>query len=160
MVYFCTIKTFFQFSKIRSGQWRTTKQLFFFGLINENMSLHSHTYIDLPNKAHSFFLKPYFFTGPTYYLCISTGMKVSVCGFRLLVMTQRNMPIKSNVNTGTWQLNWEARCQGHPGCCQHDWYNLTHPSSADWECRLAGITRMWLNDIWTQNKAHAGQKES
>ena len=28
-VYFCTVKTFFQFSKIRGGQWRTTKQLFF-----------------------------------------------------------------------------------------------------------------------------------
>ena len=29
-VYFCTVKTFFQFSKIRGGRWRTTKQLFFF----------------------------------------------------------------------------------------------------------------------------------
>ena len=28
-VYFCTVKTFFQFSKIRGGRWRTTKQLFF-----------------------------------------------------------------------------------------------------------------------------------
>ena len=30
VVYFCTVKTFFQFLKIRGGQGRTTKQLFFF----------------------------------------------------------------------------------------------------------------------------------
>ena len=30
-VYFCTVKTFFQFSKIRGGRWRTTKQLFWGG---------------------------------------------------------------------------------------------------------------------------------
>ena len=28
-VYFCTVKTFFPFSKIRGGWWRTTKQFFF-----------------------------------------------------------------------------------------------------------------------------------
>ena len=28
----CTVKSFFQFSKIRGKQWRTTKQLFFFCL--------------------------------------------------------------------------------------------------------------------------------
>ena len=27
-VYFCTVKTFFQFFKIRGGRWRTTKQIF------------------------------------------------------------------------------------------------------------------------------------
>ena len=29
-VYFCTVKTFSQFSKIRGGLWRTTKNFFFF----------------------------------------------------------------------------------------------------------------------------------
>ena len=33
VVYFCTVTTFFQFSKIRGGRWRTTKQLFFSALV-------------------------------------------------------------------------------------------------------------------------------
>ena len=38
-VYFCTVKTFFQFSKIRGGRWRTTKQLFFSALVRPKLIL-------------------------------------------------------------------------------------------------------------------------
>ena len=38
-VYFCTVKTSFQFSKIRGGRWRTTKLFFFCALLAKNKEI-------------------------------------------------------------------------------------------------------------------------